>query len=287
MLGTLKVDFEENFVRIFKLEKEIGKIRDENLRDKLKNLKIFECLNAEKASPHFLNIAKKTKSGPILEDIKKNNGEEFMNKEQREEHVIKFYSELYKKDPTVSGEIADFLGPEVCAHPLVRASRLTQGEKQELDAPLTVQEIEKSLKQVNLKSAPGIEGYSYRFITKFWYIFKIPFFNCCSYSLAEGTLPDSFRTAQIKLIPKKGDPSLIKNWRPISLLSNFYKILSRALNNRLKKVVNRVLSRSQKGFKPSRQLHEVIINALENMNFFVKNKVKGAIVSIDMSKAFD
>jgi len=64
LLGTLKVDFEENFVRIFKLEKEIGKIRDENLRDKLKNLKIFEGLNAEKASPHFLSIAKKSKSGP-------------------------------------------------------------------------------------------------------------------------------------------------------------------------------------------------------------------------------
>jgi hypothetical protein len=44
------------------------------------------------------------------------------------------------------------------------------------------------------------------------------------------------------------------------------------------------------GFNKSRQirqLHEVIINTLENMNFCKVNRIKGAIVSIDMSKAFD
>jgi hypothetical protein len=48
-------------------------------------------------------------------------------------------------------------------------------------------------------------------------------------------MPDAFRTASIRLIPKKGNVSQIKNWRPISLLSNFYKIISRTVNNRLKR----------------------------------------------------
>ena len=100
-------------------------------------------------------------------------------------------------------------------------------------------------------------------------------------------MPDSFLTAQIKIIPKKGDTTQVKNWRPISLLSNFYKIISRLINNRLKKITNRVMSRGQKGFNQSRQIHEVIINALENMNFCKKNKIKGALLSIDMAKAFD
>ncbi len=59
----LKKNFDANFDQIFKLEREIGKIRDTSLRDKLCNLKIFECLNAEKASPHFLTISKKSKKG--------------------------------------------------------------------------------------------------------------------------------------------------------------------------------------------------------------------------------
>jgi hypothetical protein len=58
---------------------------------------------------------------------------------------------------------------------------------------------------------------------------------------------------------------------PISLLSNFYKIISRTVNNRLKKVTDRVLSRSQKGFNRSCQIQEVIINSMETMDFCKRN----------------
>jgi len=84
-------------------------------------------------------------------------------------------------------------------------------------------------------------------------------------------MPDAFKIARIKLIPKKGDCSKIKNWRPISLLLNFYKIISRLINNRLKKIANGVLSRSQKGFNLSRYIHEVLINSFETMDYCKKN----------------
>ncbi len=74
----------------------------------------------------------------------------------------------------------------------------------------------------------------------------------------------------IKLIPKKGDPTKIGNWRPISLLSNFYKIISRVINTRIQGVVDRVLSHAQKGFTKSRQIHEVIINCKETMDYCEK-----------------
>ena len=48
----------------------------------------------------------------------------------------------------------------------------------------------------------------------------------------------NLRTASIKLIPKKGDCTQIKNWRPISLLSNVYKVFSKAFANRLKRVID-------------------------------------------------
>ena len=40
--------------------------------------------------------------------------------------------------------------------------------------------------------------------------------------------------AIITLIPKKGDENKLKYWRPISLLCNDYKILTKTLDNRLK-----------------------------------------------------
>jgi len=234
------------------LEKKIEKIKDDELRCKLMDLKIFECLNAEKAMPHFLNIANKSKKENDVTNICEDNGEQFADSKKREEHIVKFYSELYKEDLVVNGKIADFIGPEIINTPQIRASKLTEREKTDLDSPLFIEELDKALKQVNLKSAPSIDGYSYRFIKKFWEFFRSPLFECANESLESGVLPESFLTAQIKIIPKKGDTSKIKNWRPISLLSNFYKIISRLINNRLKKVSNRVMSRGQKGFNQSR-----------------------------------
>ena len=71
------------------------------------------------------------------------------------------------------------------------------------------------------------------------------------------------------------------------MLSNFYKIISRAINNRLKEVSNQILSRAQKGFNQKRQIHETIINTLENIDYCKRENVKGVLVSIDQSKAFD
>jgi hypothetical protein len=100
-------------------------------------------------------------------------------------------------------------------------------------------------------------------------------------------LTEVFRGATVKLIPKKGDLSQLKNWRPISLLSNVYKVLSRALNIRLNTIVNRVCSRAQKGFNDSRYTQEVLINVLETIAHCNKGNVTGGVVAVDMAKAFD
>ena len=71
------------------------------------------------------------------------------------------------------------------------------------------------------------------------------------------------------------------------MLSNFYKIISQAINNHFKEVSNRIFSRAQKGFNQKRQIHETIINTLENIDYCKRENVKGVLVSIDQSKAFD
>jgi hypothetical protein len=107
------------------------------------------------------------------------------------------------------------------------------------------------------------------------------------HALKKKILTSNFRAAAIKLIPKKGDITNIKNWRPISLLSNMYKIISRAINNRLNKIVNRICSRAQKGFNNQRYTQECLINVLETIAHCNNSGVKGSVVAVDMAKAFD
>ena len=93
--------------------------------------------------------------------------------------------------------------------------------------------------------------------------------------------------ASIKLIPKKGDCSLIKNWRPISLLNCMYKIISKTVNNWLKSVADTVMSRAQKGFTQSRFIQEFIINVVHNISHCNKNNIPAFILALDQHKAFD
>jgi hypothetical protein len=105
--------------------------------------------------------------------------------------------------------------------------------------------------------------------------------------MTQKKLNPSFRTASIKLIPKKGDTTRLKNWRPISLLSCLYKVTSRALNNRLKVASGFIFSRAQKGFTKNRHIQEVLINVIEMIAHCNEYQIPGAIVCIDQSKAFD
>ncbi len=116
---------------------------------------------------------------------------------------------------------------------------------------------------------------------------RIPLLNYSNYCFEVGHLTTNFRSALIKLIPKKGDLSSIKNWRPISLLSNLYKILSRAISARLNTIVNRICSRAQKGFNSQRYTQKVLINVLETIRHCNTNDINGALVAVDMVKAFD
>jgi hypothetical protein len=157
---------------------------------------------------------------------------------------------------------------------MVQNSKLTENEKETLEAPLYIDEIDKSMEKANLRSA-GMDGISNVLLKRYWQFFRVGIHRYALRCFETGRLTDVFRGATVKLIPKKGDLSQLKNWRPISLLSNVYKILSRALNNRLNTIVNRICSRAQKGFNNSGYTQEVLINVLETIAHCNVNGIKG------------
>ena len=103
--------------------------------------------------------------------------------------------------------VSDFLGPEICRHPVVLGAKLDENEKNLMEMPLDIAELDESVLKLNLRSAPGIDGVSNRFIVKFWQFFREPLHRYASTCVEKGVLTDTFRTAIIRLIPKKGDTS--------------------------------------------------------------------------------
>lgn len=102
--------------------------------------------------------------------------------------------------------------------------------------------------------------------------------------IEKGIFFTNFRCASIKLIPKKSSGEKINNWHPINLLSNVYKVYSKAYSNRLKKNLDRCSSSSQKAYSSTKLIQKAIINVIakskdENMAL--------ALLAIDFAKAFD
>ena len=81
-----------------------------------------------------------------------------------------------------------------------------------------------------------------------------------------------------------------KNFRPISLCNILYKIFSKVLANRLKRVIPHLISEHQSSFIKCRLITHNIMVAFETLNY-MKNHNSGKkgfmALKLDMSKAYD
>ena len=100
--------------------------------------------------------------------------------------------------------------------------------------------------------------------------------NSINYGFHKGELSISQRQSIIRLIPKKNKNLLyLKNWRPISLLNVDYKIASKALALRLKKVLSAVINNTQTGYVEGRFIGENIRLISDILDFTVDQDIEG------------
>jgi hypothetical protein len=77
--------------------------------------------------------------------------------------------------------------------------------------------------------------------------------------------------ATIILIPKQAEATTLKKFRPISLIDYSFKIFSKAMNNRLKALCDRLLAPNQTAFVKGRYILESVVSAQEIIHDAVKS----------------
>ena len=106
------------------------------------------------------------------------------------------------------------------------------------------------------------------FYRAFWHEIKKYLFNSYKYSLENGNLSITQKRGVISLLPKKNDPLLLKNWRPLTLLNVDYKILAKVIATRLKEALIHLINSDQTGFLEKRFIGHNIVSLIEMHGFF-------------------
>jgi len=103
----------------------------------------------------------------------------------------------------------------------------------------------------------------------------------------KGTSRLGFKDANVSLFYKKGDPTLVANYRPISSMNTDCKMFTNLINSCLAPWAVAKLHEDQKGFVPGRQMYEHTRLAAEVAHLCDSSGTRGFIVGLDQAKAYD
>jgi hypothetical protein len=115
----------------------------------------------------------------------------------------------------------------------------------------TLDEVGVALNQMAPNKPPGPDGFSADFYQKNWGDIGVEVSRAVIDVLNNGNLNKELNLTYIVLIPKNSNPTCVTEYRPISLCNVFYKLILKTLANRLKMVLNEIISPNQSAFIPS------------------------------------
>lgn len=104
------------------------------------------------------------------------------------------------------------------------------------------------VKAMNNDKAPGHDGFTMVFIQACWDVIKVDIMNVFQKFHTRGQSERSFTATFLALVMKKLGVVDIKDFCPISIVGGVYKIVAKALANRQKMVVEKIISKPWNAF---------------------------------------
>ena len=160
---------------------------------------------------------------------------------------------------------------------------------EELDRPITAQEIERVIRSLKNNKSCGIDQLLNEYFIESFDILSAHLVDLFNAILSSGVFPKQWSEGTIVPLFKKNDPNDVNNYRGITLVSCFSKLFTGVLNNRLSNWAenNNILSDSQFGFRKGCSTTDAIFVLNAIIQKVLKEKGRLFCAFVDLKKAFD
>jgi hypothetical protein len=155
---------------------------------------------------------------------------------------------------------------------------------------ITIDDLNKMIKKLKKKSAPGNDGITYNHIINSPSNIRKMILDIFNQSLVSNEIPSEWKLSKIIMIRKPNKPDKeIGSYRPISLTSCLSKCLEKIVLNRLNNFLEKekIISKYLSGFRKNHCTKDHLLRLTQHIiNNFNQNKLT-SVVLFDMEKAFD
>ena len=202
---------------------------------------------------NFLNLEKSNYNSTCINKLADANDKEITDLREIIKEQKSFYKTLYtsKYKNSIPTEINnDFIRNSK------DIPKLEECDKLLCEETLTLMECTSALKQLANNMSPGIDGEQ--------------------------------RIGILNLLPKKDKYlRILQNWRPVSLLTTDYQILTKALAIRLQKVIPNIIESDHVGYIKKRYIGENVRIIYDILMYSEESDIEAFLAQIDFEKAFD
>lgn len=240
----------------------------------------------ERSNKYFFNVLKARKEAVTIHALKDPlTGDVFTTMGDIMHHARSFYTNLFTPSSIDQPSIDQLLAS------IPDTARLSSTQQQKLIQPFTMDELIMAVEHTPLEKSPGMDGLPfelYRHMAS-WNPVMSLLLEVLNQALSRHVFPESWFSTRMVLLFKKGDPQLLSNWRPLSLINTDAKLYTKLLANRLQPLLHQMINPHQTGFLHKRLISDngwVVQNVMQHIRKFTPTSPSVGVL-LDQEKAYD
>ena len=244
---------ENNYEEVLRLKSELNVLLDKEEQMWHQRSRVQWIKSGDKNTRFFHGTATNRKRQNFIKGLRDADGNWQSEEAAFTKVLIDFYAELFTtSNPQNLEKVLEGIQEVV-----------SRDMNSKLTAPYKAEEVELAIKEMAPLKAPGPDGMPPLFYQTYWTEVGMDITQAVLSCLNSGSILKFINHTFITLIPKVKNPERVSEFRPISLCNVIYKVVSKVIANRLKPLLNSIISETQSAFVADRLITDNVLIAFE------------------------